>query len=227
MINKELKKLIIEKIGDTSESERIYNKFFKGWQNNHSYIYNKFGIDFNMKILDIGCGYGHNLIYFSENSMGLEADIKQAEFAKRLGLNILTINVEEDLSEINQKFEFIWCTDFLVHMVSPYKFLYDCRKLLEERGHMVIQVPLMSMLNKHRSDCHFYAFNRKSLIYLLEMAGYRIVKMSGYIRRMPQWLNFIFESLLQRWGGNIWVLAEKKEMPINFEKSFLPKWFKI
>ena len=86
MIDAELKKIIVKRIGDTSEGERIYNKFFRGWQRNHSYIYRKFQIDFNMKMLDIGCGYGHNLIHFSENSVGVEAESKQVEFARRLGL---------------------------------------------------------------------------------------------------------------------------------------------
>ncbi|MFH0803757.1 MAG: methyltransferase domain-containing protein, partial [Candidatus Tagabacteria bacterium] len=159
---------------------------------------------------------------------GVEVEFKQAEFARQLGLNVLSINAEDNLSVISQKFNLIWCTDFLVHMVSPYKFLYECRNLLEKNGQMVIQVPLMSIFNMHRSVLHFYAFNKKSLIYLLEMAGYEIVKTSGFLRKKPKWVNFIFDLLLQRWGGNIWVLAKKKkEMPVDFKKSFLPKWFKV
>jgi len=227
--NEELKKIILGKVsGDAEESLRIYNKFFKDWQRNHKYIYCKFQINFNMKILDIGCSYGYNLIHFSEDSVGIEAGLKQVEFARQLGLNVLSINVEDDLSAIGQKFNLVWCTDFLVHMVSPYKFLYGCRNLLEKNGQMVIQVPLMSIFNMHRSVCHFYAFNKKSLSYLLEMAGYEIVKTSGFLRKKPKWFNSIFELLLQRWGGNIWVLAQKKnELPTDFKRSFLPKWFKI
>jgi hypothetical protein len=42
------------------------------------------------------------------------------------------------------------------------------------------------------------------------------------------WFNLIFEPLLQLFGGNIWILAEKKEgVPLDFSKVFLPKWFKI
>ncbi len=227
--NNELKKLILEKgTGDTEENQRIYNKFFKDWQRNHKYIYRKFRINFNMKILDIGCGYGYNLIHFSENSVGIEASFRMAEFASKLGLNVLSINVEDDLSAIGQKFNLIWCTDFLVHMISPYKFLYDCRKLLEDNGRLVIQIPLMSIFNMHRSSCHFYAFNKKSLLYLLEMAGYDIIQISGAIRRKPKWFNFIFDPLLRRWGGNIWVLArKKKDAAIDFGKVYPPKWFKL
>jgi len=112
-------------------------------------------------------------------------------------------------------------------MASPYKFLYDCRRLLPVGGKIVIQIPLMSIFNKHRSGCHFYAFNKKSLLYLIEMAGFRVIKTSGLIRKKPEWFNFIFELMMQNWGGNIWVLAEKEDKaPVDFKKVYLPDWFK-
>ena len=226
--NEELKKIIMEKgLFDSRENERIYNKFFKDRQNNQEYLYKRFGIDLNIKILDVGCCYGQDLIHFREDSLGLEVSSSLVDFAQSLGLNVISFNAEENLTEINQKFNLIWCTDFLVHMISPYKFLYDCRKLLEDNGRLVIQIPLMSIFNIHRSSCHFYAFNKKSLLYLLEMAGYDIVKTSGAIRRKPKWFNFIFDPLLQRWGGNIWVLAQKQGGAVsNFSRSYLPSWFK-
>ena len=225
--NQELEKIILEKgLGDLQEKERIYRKFFKDWQDKNEYIYRRFGLGFNTRILDIGCGYGHNLIHFAQDSVGIEANIKEAEFAKSLGLNVVNINVEDDLKLIDGQFDFIWCTDFLVHLVSPYKFLHDCRKLLRENGRLVIQIPLMSIFNRHRASCHFYAFNRKSLLYLLELAGYKAVKTSGFIRRIPKLVNSVLEPVLQLVGGNIWVLAEKRDKtPVNFDKVYLPKWF--
>jgi len=227
--NEELKKILLAKgLGSPEDNLRIYNKFFKDRQKREEYIYKKFGIDFNMKILDIGCGYGHDLIHFSENSLGLEAAAYQADYARSLGLNVISGNAEEDLNKISQQFDLIWCADFLVHTVSPYKFLYDLRRLLPTGGKLVIQIPLMSIFNKHRAGCHFYAFNKKSLEYLIEMAGFWALKTSGLIRKKPNWFNLIFELPLQRWGGNIWILAEKEEAtPVNFDKVCLPAWFKI
>jgi SAM-dependent methyltransferase len=227
--NQALEKIILEKgLGDAKENARIYRKFFKDWPAKNNYIYQRFGLDFNSKILDIGCTYGHNLIHFAPESVGIEANEHEAGFARALGLKVVNVNAEDDLGAIGEKFDLIWCTDFLVHMISPYKFLYDCRPRLKDKGRLVIQVPLLSPLNMHRSTCHFYAFNKKSLIYLLELAGFKTVKTSGLIRRLPQWLNFALEPLLQLFGGNIWILAEKQEKtPVNFDKVYLPKWFKI
>lgn len=226
--NEEIKKIIAEKgMFDKKENLRIFNKFFKDRQIEQGYIYDKFQIDFNSKVLDIGCGYGHDLIHFAPESLGLEAGEAKINFARSLGLNAIMANAEDDLGKINQRFDLVWCLDFLVHMASPYKFLCDARKLLPLGGKIVLQIPLMSIFNKHRSPCHFYAFNKKSLLYLIEMAGFKVIKTSGAIRKKPRWFNLIFEPLLKRWGGNIWVLAEKAdEVPIEREKIYFPSWFK-
>ncbi|MFA6307042.1 MAG: class I SAM-dependent methyltransferase [Patescibacteria group bacterium] len=226
--NEELKKILLAKgLGSSEGNLRIFNKFFKDRQTEEQYIHQRFKIDHGLKVLDIGCGYGHDLIHFSEDSVGLEAAVYQADYARSLGLKVVSGNAEEDLNKISGQFDLIWCADFLVHMISPYKFLYDSRRLLPVGGKLVIQIPLMSIFNKHRSGCHFYAFNKKSLEYLMAMAGYRVLKTSGLIRKKPNWFNFIFEPLLQNWGGNIWVLAEKEEtVPVDFSKVYLPAWFK-
>jgi 2-polyprenyl-3-methyl-5-hydroxy-6-metoxy-1,4-benzoquinol methylase len=227
--NEEMKKLIIFR-GEKSEEEnlRIFNKFFKNRQLEQGYIYKKFQINFKWKILDVGCGYGHDLIHFAQDSLGLEAGEAKVNFARSIGLNVMLGNAENDLTAINQEFDLIWCLDFLVHMASPYKFLYDCRRLLKPRGKIVVQVPLMSMFNMHRSHYHFYALNKKSLEYLLEMAGYKVIKTSGLIRKKPRWFNLMFDYWLERWGGNIWILAEKSEqVPVDFNNMYLPEWFKV
>lgn len=227
--NDRIKNIIISRgCRGREENLRIYEKFFKDRRCEQEYIYKKFQIDFGLKILDIGCGYGHDLIHFSDNSVGLELGKHKVNFARSLGLNVIMGNAENDLAKIEQKFDLIWCLDFLVHTVSPYKFLCDCRKLLPVGGRMVVQIPLMSILNKHRSECHFYAFNKKSLLYLLEMAGFEALKISGLVRKKPTWFNFMFELALQKWGGNLWVLVEKKDKtPVDFKKTYLPAWFSL
>ena len=89
----------------------------------------------------------------------------------------------------------------------------------------MIQLPLMSFWGKHISPLHFYAFNKKSLIYLLETAGFEVVKTSGCIRHLPQFVNKILEPILQIWGGNIWVLVKNSNKKISYSGSCLPKWF--
>lgn len=227
MTNEKVKNIVLEKSGlKKDEALKMYFRFFHNWFLNNKYIYKKFNVDFGAKILDIGCGVGHNLIHFSPNSVGIEKDEKFSKIAKSLGLNVKSFNVEEDLrSLIGEDFDLIWCTDFIVHTASPFKMLYDSRELLNDSGKIILQIPLMSVLNKHKSSCHLYAFNKKSLIYLLKTCGFKIIKTSGCVRRLPNFLNFIFNPLLQILGTNIWILAEKLPEPkINRNKLFLPKW---
>jgi|SRR3989344_6661373 len=227
MTNEEVKNIIFAKsVLPREEAGKMYFRFFHNWAENHKYIYKKFNINFNDKILDIGCGVGHNLIHFNKNSVGVEKDEKFFNFAKNIGLDVRNLNIEDDFFNLKgENFEIIWCADFLVHLASPFKFLCECRNVLASQGKIVIQIPLMSALNKHKSSCHLYAFNKKSLIYLLEICGYKIIKTSGCARRLPGFLNFIFEPLLQIFGTNIWVFAEKEKEPrFNKNKLFFPKW---
>ena len=226
MTNEQVKKIVIGNgLFDEKENTRIYYKFFRDWAENNSYVYKKFDISFDKKILDIGCSYGQNLIHFNKESVGIEAQHRTAEFSRALGLTVIEANIEDGIL-LDKKFDIIWCSDFLVHLISPYKFLYDYRKFLNDNGRLLIQIPLMSALNKHKSPCHLYAFDKKSLVYLMETAGYKIIKTSGCIRQLPGLVNKLLEPFLQIYGSNIWVLAEKSETEINFTKSFLPKWFK-
>ncbi|MFC1701117.1 class I SAM-dependent methyltransferase [Patescibacteria group bacterium] len=189
------------------------------------YIYNKFNIKDYFRILDIGCGPGHNLIHFNQDSVGIEINNHIADFGSSLGLNIIRANVEDELPVINGRFDLVWCTDFLVHMVSPFRFLFKIRKYLDNESYLIIQIPKPSIFKTHESPEHFYAFNKEDISYLLKMAGYKIVDFSGYIRTKPNYLNKIFESLLQRFGANIWILAKKDKRPNILDKTFLPSWF--
>ena len=226
MNKKELKKIILSKgCYDNKENLRIYDKFFKDWFNNHTYIYNKFKIKNSSRILDIGCGPGHNLIHFSQDSIGIDANDYLVDFGKSIGLNIINTNIEEDLPVLNGKFDLVWCTDFLVHMVSPFRFLFKLRDYLNDQSCLVIQIPKPSILETHKSPEHFYAFNKETLTFLLEASGYKVISYSGYVRRMPGFLNKIFEPLLQRFGTNIWILAKKDKHSGTPNKTFLPSWF--
>jgi SAM-dependent methyltransferase len=223
---KELEETVLSKgLYQKKENLRIYNKFFKNWFNNHFYIYRRFGIKDSFKILDIGCGPGHNLIHFSPNSVGLEMNDYLIDFGKSLGLKIIKTNVEDEFPVNGQKFDLIWCTDFLVHLVSPFRFLFKIREYLNTNSYLLIQIPKISVFKTHQSPEHFYAFNKGTLSFLLETAGYKIIGCSGYVRRVPNFLNKIFEPWLQRFGPNIWILAKKDKRPKIVSKTFLPSWF--
>lgn len=222
----ELKKIVLSRgCYNDGENLRIYNKFFKNWFDNHIYIYNKFKIKDSFRTLDIGCGPGHNLIHFNHNSVGIEINNYIADFGRGLGLNIIKANIENNLPAIDGRFDLVWCTDFLIHMISPFRFLFRIRQYLDDKSCLIIQIPQISLCGTYESPEHFYALNKESLSYLLKISGYRIIGYSGYIRTKPNYLNRALELLLQKFGPNIWVLAKKDKQPHIPDKAFLPSWF--
>lgn len=208
---------------DNKESLRIHNKFFRDWYNNHKYIYRRFGINKLMRILDIGCGAGHNLIHFNKDSIGIDNEDYMINYGRKLGLNIKKLNVEDELIK-DRGFDLVWCSDFIPHLVSPYRFLMQIRQCVGS-GLLLIQTPQISIFKTYDDQLHFYAFNKKALTYLLEISGYKIIDYSGYIRRLPNILNKILEKPLQSFGSNIWILAKLDKIKETTYKTHRPLWF--
>ena len=103
MTNERVKEIVLTKgLFDQKENERIYYKFFHNWVKGNDYIYNRFKVNSGQKILDIGSNYGHNLIHFSSDSVGIEFEKRLADFSRALGLKVIQKNAEEGLN-LNEK----------------------------------------------------------------------------------------------------------------------------
>jgi len=216
-----LEELILNKGAYTKEqNEVVYNLYFKDWFKDHRYIYGKFNMDLSKKLLDIGCAYGQNLIHFGKGSVGIDISDEHYGFCSKLGLDVRRLNVEERFYDKfnGEKFDYIWCTDMLIHLTAPYAFLLQCRELLKEDGKLILQIPQYTSLipqgikKTYESDCHFYTFNYPTLKYLLQHSGYKVINEAAYTRFFPPQLNFITEWFWKRFGPNLWFCAEKGDI---------------
>ncbi|GEM_PF-1262003 len=224
----DLEQLIINR-GSFSkeENQRIYENYFRDWPKSHKYLYDKFGLSPNDRILDIGCSYGMNLINFREDSVGVDVSDKHIGFCRSIGLDVRKINVEERFHDKleGDKFSHIWCTDFIVHLTAPYSFLLQCRELMEDNGKLILQIPQytplipQSVKRTYESPCHYYAFDYPTLKYLLSKSGYRVTGESGFVRSFPGPVNSACDWFLKRWGPNIWFSAEKDSGLLHMKKQ--------
>ena len=185
----------------------------------------------NMKILDVGCSYGQHLINFSKKSIGIDVNPNSIKFAKSIGLNVIKLNVENnEFIQLNEKFDLIFAVNIIEHLIAPHKFLLDCRKLLHDNnGKILIGFPNMdNILNKGwKAKEHIYAFNEKSMKFLLNRSGYKIIKVFSITTRTPLTILCNFQKLLKMFLPQMYIYA-KKDKNFRYPKKrldiFKPKW---
>lgn len=99
----------------------------------------------NLKILEVGCGYGY--LSYSLNKAGFNVkaiDIaeKAIQFAKEnLGNFYYQMNINEFSNQANEKFDLIIATEVIEHLEDPNDFIENCIRLLDENGHILVTTP--------------------------------------------------------------------------------------
>jgi len=170
---------------DATETTRIINKFFNEVPNSVNLLVKEY--DFHKKrVLDIGCLYGQTLLYWGENSEGVDVSDRAIQFLKRLGINSYNFNVEDGFNLLQEKkFEAIYCNNLIEHLVAPHLFLTRLYSVLDANGILAIGFPIVPSLtsflwNKFNfkgwlADDHVNFFTSKTIKLTLERAGFKIV----------------------------------------------------
>lgn len=137
------------------------------------------------RVLDVGCGYGDQLLYFRKKGhevCGIEPSQHRAEFARRLlDSEILNCPVEgntaqEQLSARGQLFDLIYLNQVLEHLHDPLAVVKLLRPFLSDNGILVIGVPdyfCECLANYFCSIVHTHCFTVNALQNILGLAGYR------------------------------------------------------
>ena len=130
---------------DASENERIYRKWFHGAPR---YLFRavdrRHGLT-GVRLADVGCSYGMNLLHCARGSYGIEIDDREARFARGLGLPVYHRDAMiDDLSDL-PRVDAVWCAAVLEHVDSPHVFLRRLHELLLPEGLLVIFVPTIPL----------------------------------------------------------------------------------
>ena len=97
-------------------------------------------------ILDVGCssGYLDSLIKkkYPANITGIEINKQDATIAKKYVDKIFNIDIENNnLSQINQKFDVIILADILEHLKNPDETLHRISLFLKPHGRIIASIP--------------------------------------------------------------------------------------
>ena len=145
---------------------------------------------FNEKrVLDLGCSYGNSLLYWREDSEGVEIQEEPVEFLKALGKNVYNLDVEKDLSRLKKEsYDAIYCAALIEHLRSPHSFLTQLGPLLKDDGILAIAHPVIPIFPFNylwklivgyqgwmaRDHLYFFTHNTSKLI--LKRAGFKVIK---------------------------------------------------
>jgi len=132
---------------DKQEKERIDNKFFNHKKYDYSYIFDRYKVcDKNKRVLDVGCGIGQNLVYFSPQSVGItySDDNSLSYVREKYGLNFRKFNIDEIWPEDLGKFDTVFSADCIIHLLSPFKMFLESRRFLKDDGKLIIMIPQSS-----------------------------------------------------------------------------------
>ena len=169
-------------------------------------------VNFNSKILDVGCGSGKLLFRMGKtgfaNLTGIDAFIDGDIFYEN-GVKIY----KKNLSEVNDTYDLIMLHHSLEHLEDQH-FVFDkLSSLLKMGKYLLIRIPICSSFAWRtykenwfaiEAPRHFYNHSLKSLTFLADEYNFEIVK-TTYDSRS-----------IQFWGSEQY----KKDIPLMDEQSY-------
>lgn len=182
----------------------------------------------NKKILDFGSGNGGFLKLtknISKRVLGVELEKAIIPFYKEEN-----ISLENNLDNINEKFDIITSFHVIEHIKEPLKILDKLKNLLEDNGRLIIEVPNANnaLLTIYENEafsnftywsCHLYLYTHHTLNLLAKQTGFE-VEFIKHIQRYPlsnhlYWLSKNKPGGHEKWGN----FFDSKELNSAYENQ--------
>lgn len=145
------------------------------------------------KLLEVGAATGFFMDEarsFGWEVSGVEPSLWASQYAReKLNLRIFN-SLNEIRGEASDQFEAIVLLDCLEHLSDPKDYLQELRLKLKPNGIICISTPdaesLASEFLKARwwgiNRSHLYYFSKRTLYKMLDAAGFKVIKSTGYAR---------------------------------------------
>lgn len=159
----------------------------------------------NVRILDIGCGFGESLGYHAARGCdvyGVEADENIRRVADKFGYNVHVGLFDPDIYEENF-FDYVTMDQVLEHVVDPLDTLHGVARVLKPGGRAVISVPNAAgwgakffgdrWINWH-SPYHLQFYSKKSMEIAAKGAGLELLEVQTITA--SAWLHYQWLHLL-------------------------------
>lgn len=165
-------------------SELKYEKNFKSWFNGEArsaYTY----VPKNVRVLDIGCGFGQSLGYHQNRGCdvyGVEADENIRRVADKFGFNVKVGLFDSDDYE-HDFFDYVTMDQVIEHITKPLDVLTGINSILKPNGTCILSTPNSNgwgakifgkkWINWH-APYHLQHFSKKSIKIIAKKACFEI-----------------------------------------------------
>lgn len=161
--------------------------------------------------LNVGCGWGRELVPFSEGA-GIDLCLPYLKTAHNLTPHHFILADACCLPFKDGCFDFACSAEVIEHVLNPQVFLEEMRRVLMEKGRVVIQTPNLSLTRGKAIDksfLHIQEFNRRLLEVLLNRAGFTILKITGSTIPYIPTGNRFYEVNWNSWFFRLWRFANR------------------
>jgi SAM-dependent methyltransferase len=179
-------------VGNPQSSEFFFDEQIKHGKIIYQWISSNINLTENFTVFDIGCGAGGILIPFKEfgcATYGCDLGKDYLEKGKKEGL-FLEYGNEESLKKYSPA-QLIILSHVLEHFPNPLKSLKSISQLLENNGYIYIELPGILSIHQTYGDillflqnAHLYHFTLSTLTFLMNEAGFSLVKGDEYIHAL-------------------------------------------
>lgn len=185
--------------------------------------FKKTGVDFNSKILDVGCGSGQLLLNMQnagfKNLEGADPFIA-ADIHYKGDLTIY----KRDLSELDTQYDLIMMHHSFEHVPEPHKTLREIHRLLKSGAYAVIRIPIVSSYAWTKYGTSWVQLDAPRHLFLHSVRSMNILAERSNLTIT----DVIYDSTeFQFWGSEQYLrdipLKDEKSYAINRSKSIFTK----
>lgn len=148
------------------------------------YIRRWHAVEPGMRVLEIGCGDGGNLLPFAEmgcDTTGIDISVRRIEDARTFfrAAQAKGTFIAQDIFRLTNRersFDLVLCHDVLEHIADKVRFLSVSSRLLKPGGVVFLSFPAWQMpFGGHQQICRSSVLSRLPFIHLLPATLYRLL----------------------------------------------------
>jgi SAM-dependent methyltransferase len=175
----------------------------------------------SIKILDVGCGTGINLSYFSRygSTVGLDISQDALRFCSQRGLSNVLQGDAERLPFEDNSFDLITALDLLEHL-DDKQALAEFHRVLKPNGFLILTVPAFSFMWSQHDEAvhHKRRYSKRELKSVIKANGFSIYRINYW--NIFLFLPIVLMRLTKRILKNTEIKTDTIELP-NIVNKFL------